>query len=236
MRVRPQSIYKTTTCYNKPMCARFTLRTKLNLLLQQFSAELQHELAEHENEVPPRYNIAPSQEVLAVRMVDGRRQLGNLQWGLVPSWAKDPKIATINARADSVATKPMFRSAFSSRRCLIPADGYYEWLRVGKQRQPYLYETGRPFALAGLWENWRGLKTCTIITTEANPLAAEIHDRMPVILHESDYGTWLDGVAEDAQELLKPYDDPMTAHEVSTFVNNSRHEGPECVALPNRLF
>src|SRR5262245_22224121 len=121
------------------MCARFTLRTKLNLLLQQFSAELQSELAEHDSELPPRFNIAPSQEVLAVRMIDGQRRMGNLQWGLIPSWAKDPKIATINARADSVATKPMFRSAFESRRCLIPADGYYEWFRAGKQRQPYLY-------------------------------------------------------------------------------------------------
>src|SRR4051812_41529162 len=134
------------------MCGRFTLRAKLNLLLDQFAAEL-HETRTFD----PRYNIAPTQEVLAIRHP---RQLVALRWGLIPSWAKDAKIAssTINARADTVAEKPAFRAAFKKRRCLVLADGYYEWLREGKSKLPHLYEMddGRPFAMAGLWEWWGG--------------------------------------------------------------------------------
>jgi putative SOS response-associated peptidase YedK len=174
------------------MCGRFTLRTPLTVLAEQFQFDL-----EGATQLSLHYNIA------AVKLVEGDRKLTLLRWGLIPSWAKDTKIAcsTINARADTVATKPAFRAAYKRRRCLVLADGYYEWLRVGKTKQPYLYEVdgGKPFALAGLWEQWWGsgdkdgppLETCSLITTDANKLIQEIHDRMPVILDPVDYDAWL---------------------------------------------
>jgi len=165
--------------------------------------------------------------------------------GLIPSWAKDAKIAssTINARGDTVADKPAFRSAFKKRRCLVLADGYYEWLRTGKVKQPYFYEVdgGKPFALAGLWESWRcpegsddpPLESCSLITCDANALQAQIHDRMPVILDAADYDTWLGPEVQDREtleRLLVPFDsERMTTRPVSTFVNDARHEGPKCV-------
>jgi putative SOS response-associated peptidase YedK len=192
-----------------------------------------------------RYNIAPTQQVPVVRAGNDTRQLTTMHWGLVPSWAKDPKIAysTINARAETLATKPAFRTAFQKRRCLVVADGYYEWLKVGKLKQPYLYEIGdgRPFAFAGLWEQWWGpdhknetpLESCTIVTTAANELASHVHNRMPVVLHENDYGAWLDPanqIGDSLQYLFEPYPaDEMTVRPVSTFVNNARNEGPECL-------
>ena len=147
----------------------------------------------------PRFNIAPTQSVAVVRQSGGKetRQLCLLRWGLIPAWAKDPSIGArlINARAETVAEKPAFRSAFKSRRCLIPADGYYEWKKTGSRKQPYYLrlQDERPFALAGLWDRWNGggkdapLETCTIITTEANEITCPIHDRMPAILAEDDY-------------------------------------------------
>lgn len=152
----------------------------------------------------PRYNVSPGQFVTAVRGAD-HREIVQLRWGLIPSWSKDAKIAfsCLNARADTVKTKPAFRSAYKSRRCLIPADGYCEWLRQGKDKLPYLYEFdgGKLFSLAGLWELWtdpavagaKPLETFTLITTDANELAAEIHDRMPVIDHPEDRQAWLAG-------------------------------------------
>jgi putative SOS response-associated peptidase YedK len=212
------------------MCARYTLRTKLNFLVSQFAGELQMQL-----DFGPRYNIAPSQDVLAIRHP---RELVAMRWGLVPSWAKDAKLAPINARADSVATKPAFRAAFKKRRCLVLADGYYEWLTEGKTKQPFLYEVdgGQPFAFAGLWETWQGKEGCTLITTAANELAREIHDRMPVILDPADYATWLDPGMEDTaalQRLLVPFPaERMMARPVNRIVNNSRNECPECVNPP----
>jgi putative SOS response-associated peptidase YedK len=169
-----------------------------------------------------------------------------MRWGLIPSWAKDTGIgySTINARADTLATKPAFRTALKKRRCLVVADGFYEWLKVGKAKQPRLYEVdgGRPFAFAGLWEQWWGpenpngppLESCTIITTDANQLARQVHDRMPVILDENDYDAWLDPANQDGESLrylFEPFPaERMSARPVSTFVNNARHEGPECVA------
>jgi putative SOS response-associated peptidase YedK len=220
------------------MCGRFTQRSRLNLLLQQFAiqdCDLQ--------ELSPRYNIAPTQEIAAVRAnASGQRQLGLFRWGLVPSWADDPKIGyrLINARADTVATKPSFRSAFKQRRCLIPADGFYEWKKEGKEKQPYLIEVGdsQVFAFAGLWESWHGeqgppLESCTIITTDANPLMSELHDRMPVILSPNDYQAWLDPQnldREGLEKLLDPYPaDEMQYRPVSKTVNNARNEGPECI-------
>ena len=219
------------------MCGRFTLRTPLPVLARQFEFGLGNA------QLSLRYNVAPSQDVATVRLADGKRQLALLRWGLIPSWAKDAKIgySTINARSDTVATKPAFRSAYKSRRCLVLADGYYEWLRVGKTKQPYLYEVngGKPFAFAGLWESWRGsaapntpaVESCTILTTDPNELARKVHDRMPVILEPSDYSVWLNPDTSDVGYLLAPFAaDAMTAKPVSTFVNNARNEGPECIS------
>jgi putative SOS response-associated peptidase YedK len=218
------------------MCGRFTLRTPLTVLAEQFHFDIGNA------QLALRYNIAPTQDVAAVRQVDGRRQLAVLRWGLIPSWAKDTKIgaSTINARADTVATKPAFRAAYNRRRCLVLADGYYEWLRVGKIKQPYLYEVdgGKPFALAGLWESWWGtgdkgsapLESCTLITTEANKLAREVHDRMPVILDPVDYDAWLNPDSGDVSSLLDPFDaDRMTTKLVNVYVNNARNEGAKCI-------
>jgi putative SOS response-associated peptidase YedK len=189
-------------------------------------------------DITPRYNVSPGQLVPAVRGTD-QREIVQLRWGLIPSWSKDAKIAfsCLNARADTVKTKPAFRSAYKSRRCLIPADGYYEWLRQGKDKLPYLYEfdNGKLFSLAGLWESWKDpavanaepLETFTLITTDANELASEIHDRMPVIVHTEDRQAWLAG----EEVPLVPFPTKgMSARRVSTFVNNSRHEGAECIA------
>jgi len=161
---------------------------------------------------------------------------GALPLGLIPSWAKDKKIAysTINARSDTVATKPAFRSAFKRRRCLVLADGYYEWEKSGKSKLPWLYEVdgGKPFAFAGLWESWKpagadeSLESCTIITTDANELASQVHVRMPVILDSADHDAWLAG----EQIPLIPFPpERMSTRPISTLVNNARNEGPECI-------
>lgn len=202
------------------MCGRYTLRTPLTVLAQQFLFEL--------GELPagltlaPRYNVAPTQTVAVVRRAESRaaKELALMHWGLVPSWAKDIKIGAsmINARAETLAEKPAFRSAFARRRCLVLADGYFEWKKVGKQKQPLHFRMTdeRPFAFAGLWERWRGsgggagppLESCSIVTTNANELSANIHDRMPVILHPADYDLWLDPAVSDGERLLpllQPY-------------------------------
>jgi putative SOS response-associated peptidase YedK len=201
-----------------------------------------------------RFNIAPTQPIAAVRWLpdEGQRQLSLLRWGLVPSWAKDPAMGNrmINARAETVAEKPSFRAAFKRRRCLIPADGYYEWQKVGKRKQPYYFrmKDDRPFAFAGLWEQWSGgkgdapepMETCTIITTEANELGRPIHDRMPVIVHPDEYAFWLDPRVEDRsrlETLLRPYDPgEMMAEPVTTHVNNVRNDDPKCLEVQKELF
>lgn len=225
------------------MCGRFTLHARLNLLLQQFALEAGPEIA-------PRYNISPTQLVPVVRCrKDGQREMIMMKWGLVPSWAKDPSIGNrmINARSETVASKPSFRTAFKRRRCLIPADGYYEWKRVGGAKQPYYIrlQDDRPFAMAGLWESWRDeedqrLRTFTIITTNANETTCEVHDRMPVILSPLDYELWLNPEFEEQeplQSLLQPYDpNDVVLDPVSTHVNNSRHDDPECIEIQGDLF
>jgi putative SOS response-associated peptidase YedK len=191
---------------------------------------------------PVRYNIAPTQDVAVVRQdASGQRRLDLLRWGLVPFWTKDPAAGKpmINARSESLAERPAFRHAFRRRRCLIPADGYYEWLKQGTRRQPYYIHRGddRPFAFAGLWDVWRGteppLRSCTIITTEANELTRSIHDRMPVILDEQHYASWLDPGFRDCEQLaamLQPFaNELLRVDPVSTYVNNARHEGPQCI-------
>ena len=210
----------------------------MSVLVEQFRFKTEQQLA-------LRFNIAPTQLVAAVRahQLSKSRELALLKWGLVPSWATDPAIGNrlINARAESVAEKPSFRSAFKRRRCLILTDGYYEWQKVGKDKQPFLIHRrdDRPFAFAGLWEQWRPaasaetLESCVIITTGANELTRSVHDRMPVILDESDYDLWLDPGVEDRgqlEPLLTPYErDELTAEPVSTHVNNPRHDDATCL-------
>jgi putative SOS response-associated peptidase YedK len=217
------------------MCGRFTLRAPAQAVEQLFPL---FELAD----VPPRYNIAPTQPVLAVRAgAEGKPEPVRLRWGLVPSWAADPSIGNrlINARSETVAGKPAFRSAFRQRRCLVLADGFYEWQQAGRQRQPFLFRLhkDRPFAFAGLWECWKKgespLETCTLLTTNANELLGTIHIRMPVILPHEVYDRWLDPALKDPealQALLLPYPaQEMEGYPVATWVNNARHEGAECI-------
>jgi len=217
------------------MCGRYVVKSPSVKLKVKF----------HLDDVPlfePRYNVAPTQLVPAVRQEDGKRRLAMLRWGLIPSWAKDAKIGyrLINARADTVATKPSFRSAFKRRRCLVPADGFYEWKRDDKVKQPFFIhrKDEEPFAFAGLWEGWENpedgkeVQSCSLITTEANELMAPIHDRMPVILPASTYDRWLDAddPVNDLQSLLKPYPaDEMAAYSISTYVNNPRNQGAKCI-------
>jgi len=186
--------------------------------------------------LPPNYPVAPTQHVAAVRSINDRRELVELRWGLVPSWAKDLAIGSrmINARADTVAEKPAYRTALKKRRCLIVADGFFEWQKNGKAKQPYLIRLpgGEPFCFAGLWERWQTVETCTIITTDANGLMAPIHDRMPVILSPADYGLWLDEAAQEPERLtrlLRPYAGDLEAVPVSTLVNNVRNNSPACL-------
>jgi putative SOS response-associated peptidase YedK len=218
------------------MCGRFTLTTSVPALESLFPL---FDLAERE----PRYNIAPSQPVLAVRAgADGRPELAQLRWGLIPRWADDPKIGyrLINARAETAATKPAFRAAFRQRRCLVLADGIYEWQKLAGHKQPYYFrlKDGGPFAFAGLWEHWAktgpDVESCTLLTTEANDLLRPVHDRMPVILPRAAYERWLgpgDQPLPELQELLRPYPaEEMTGYPVTAHVNNPRHEDPRCIA------
>jgi putative SOS response-associated peptidase YedK len=182
---------------------------------------------------PPRYNVAPTQPIPIVRLNEGKRQFALVRWGLIPSWVKDPKAFSllINARSDSVVDKPAFRAAMRRRRCLIPADGFYEWREVGGRRQPYfvrLQKGGGPFAFAGLWETWTGpngeeMETAAIVTTSANRRLAAIHPRMPVIVPPDGFDLWLDGARVDATTaaaLLAPArDDLLEAYEISPAVN-----------------
>ena len=217
------------------MCGRFTLKTAPDVLRSQFALDVVPLL-------PFRYNIAPTQAVAAVRLAaeGGCRELILPSWGLIPSWADARAIGNrlLNARADTVADKPAFRSAFRARRCLILADGFFEWQTHEGKKQPIYFRAigGEPFAIAGLWERWtRGdepLESCVLITTEANDLVRPTHDRMPVILSRADYEAWLDPAQPAArlQSLLRPYrPDQMTAWPVSPRVNSPRYDDATCV-------
>jgi putative SOS response-associated peptidase YedK len=220
------------------MCGRFTLTVSPEQLRASFDGLTVPE------DIQPRFNIAPSQPV-AVVPNDSRFQLDFYNWGLIPSWAKDPSIGNrmINARAETLAEKPSFRSAFRRRRCLILADGFYEWRANPDSRaKTPMYiklESGEPFAFAGLWESWQSpdgsnILSCTIITTQPNGLLEPIHNRMPVILSKDSYTQWLDPAEIDpkqAQRLLIPYPaELMTAYPVSTLVNSPANEDPLCIA------
>ena len=220
------------------MCGRFTLTVDPDQLREAFP------WLNTPEGLSPRYNIAPSQPV-AVVPNDGRNQLDFYVWGLIPSWAKDPAIGNrmINARAETLIEKPSFRNAFRRRRCLIPADGFYEWKQEpGRKTKIPTYirlKSGKPFAFAGLWERWDSpdgstVFSCTIITTQPNELMQEIHNRMPVILPEAAYPLWLSPGEADAgalQAVLQPYPaGEMTAYPVSTLVNSPANDAAACIA------
>jgi putative SOS response-associated peptidase YedK len=211
------------------MCGRFTLRTPMAVLIGQFEINLGTEI-----QLPLRYNVAPTQDIAVVRSTDAGRELTIMRWGLIPSWSKEANSGPplFNARSETAAEKPTFRSAFKSRRCLIPADGFFEWKKIGKARQPYYFQLAdrKPFAFAGLWEKWKTIESCTLLTTKANELVAPLHDRMPVMLSPNDYEEWLDPQATEPGKLLDQYPaTEMTATPVNPIVNKSGNEGAECI-------
>lgn len=217
------------------MCGRYSLIADLQDLARQF--EFDGTGFEHS----PRYNVAPTQPVLTVINREGR-QPEYMRWGLIPSWAKDPSIGArmINARGETVAQKPSFRNALQRRRCLVLADGFYEWQKAGRGRRPMriVLKSREPFAFAGLWESWRNpegdaIRSCTIVTTEANELLRPVHERMPVILPPELEEFWLDTDVTDSAALtdvLSPYPDAsMEYYEVSTLVNKAANGGPDLI-------
>ncbi len=212
------------------MCGRYSLTSPLESVRQTFGATGGGNLA-------PRYNIAPTQLAAVVRPGEAGREIAILRWGLVPPWAKSLDIAhkTINARGETVAEKPAFRAAYRSRRCLVAADGFYEWRTENGAKQPYriTFADGRPFAFAGIWECWRPaadepLETFAILTTEASEALRPIHHRMPVILPPDVYAPWLAGEA-GGEVLVANADPALTAFKVDRRVNNVRFDDPECL-------
>ena len=219
------------------MCGRFTLSANPEAIAEVF--EIKQVL-----DFKPTYNVAPTQNVLVVLNEEKTHQriFEKLRWGLIPSWAKDFRIGAklINARSETVAEKPAFRYSFKHRRCLIVADGFYEWQKQKDKKQPFYFElqNKRPFTFAGLWDKWispqgEEIKTCTILTTTANKLLQPIHHRMPVILKQQEYDLWLDVQAqapELLQQLLSSYpSEEMNTYQVSSFVNNPKHNSYQCI-------
>lgn len=217
------------------MCGRYTITTPPEPMRELFGFE------EHPN-FPARYNVAPTQPVPIIRIESGRRRFALVRWGLVPSWAKEePQSLLINARAETIAEKPSFRGAFRHHRCLMPADGFYEWQAKGRgPKQPYYIRRrdGRPFAMAAIWDNWMPadgseLESCAVVTTDANATLAPIHNRMPVILDEKDWALWLDPAAtpkELAALMKSASDDLLEAIPVSTAVNSVANDQPALTA------
>jgi putative SOS response-associated peptidase YedK len=221
------------------MCGRYRLSRRKQLIEEYFDT------VPGEQQWTPRYNIAPTQTVPVIRQnpTEPRRELSLVRWGLVPPWAKDPSgvARMVNARSETAATKPAFRDALRFRRCIIPADGFYEWQLTGRAKHPYCFEVnhGELFAFAGLWERWRdpsgnAVETCSILTTTPNEVTAAIHDRMPIILDPDGYDLWLDPGMKNAgaaSELLKPYDARrMRCYRVSTRINHVANDDEECSA------
>ena len=218
------------------MCGRFVRHSSLRLIEQTFNVDAA------EVQAAPSYNISPSQKVLAV-MGNSSFFLTELHWGLVPFWAKDPQIGNrmINARMETVAEKPSFREAFARRRCLVVADGFYEWKGAKGDKQPYYIRLpdGSPFGFAGLWESWKGAdttepyRTCAIITTEASETLRGIHHRMPVILHPDKHAAWLDTATQDPERLKHILSEgffrEFISHPVSRRVNSTRNNDPDCI-------
>jgi putative SOS response-associated peptidase YedK len=214
------------------MCSRYFLDADGNIIAFTFRVPPNDRLRK-------RFNIAPTQDAPVVRVDrEGNRELATMRWGLIPYWAKDLRIGTtmINARSEGIESKPAFREAMKSRRCIVPATGFFEWQGEPGRKQPYaITVTAMPlFAFAGLWERWKPaegepVETFTIITTDANEAVARIHDRMPVILPMDAIDTWLTGPPEAAREVLAPYPGETALRAVSTHVSNVRNEGPECL-------
>jgi putative SOS response-associated peptidase YedK len=219
------------------MCGRFALFDSIQVLSKDFGVTF--------SGLTPRYNIAPSQTIAAVRAAPAGsgRELALLRWGLIPSWSKDPTTGNrlINARAETAREKPSFRNAFKRHRCLIPTNGFYEWQRQERGKQPYfvLMRDERPFAFAGLWDRWESpdedtVETCTILTTAANAVLAPIHDRMPVIIPPAAYDLWLDAELQDQDRLLPllhPYPpDEMEAYPVGFVVNDPKVDNARCIS------
>ena len=227
------------------MCGRYVRKTGSRTIADDFDVD------EVVDDLQPSFNVAPTQDV-AVITNDGAKRLVAMRWGLIPSWAADPTIGSrmINARSESLAEKAAFKDAFKSRRCLVVADGFYEWRKEGRAKVPLFIrlKSGRPFGLGGLYETWRPplgelLTTCTIITTEPNELLAPIHNRMPAILGGGADEMWLDPAVKDQTvllNLLQPYpSDEMEAYEVSTLVNSVKNDSPACIepaSFTGRLF
>jgi putative SOS response-associated peptidase YedK len=233
------------------MCGRYRLSRRKQIIEEHFDS------VSGEEDWTPHFNVAPTQPVPVIRQNPHEpvRQLSLMRWGLIPSWAKDPSGAArmINARSETAATKPAFRDALKSRRCLIPADAFYEWSRVGKAKQPYCFEVneGALFAFAGIWDRWKDpsgqwVKSCSILTTTPNAVASAVHDRMPVILDRDSYDVWLDPGMTNvvaASELLKPFGARlMRCYPVSSRINYVANDDPECSApvelaeIQDRLF
>jgi putative SOS response-associated peptidase YedK len=225
---------------NESVCNRYRLTHSKQYLTERFEALDDSGMEDH-----PRYNIAPTQQVLIVRKEQGEkvRHLTTMRWGLIPSWAKDMSIGnkTLNARSETVATTPAFRESILQKRCLIPADGFYEWRKMGSVNQPYCFEVGEGevFALAGLWDEWTShdgevIESCTILTTGPNSLVEDLHDRMPVIVPQEKYELWLDPDVTDfagIRDILKPYEATlMRRRPVSTKLNNSKSDDAESAA------
>ncbi len=220
------------------MCGRYRL-SAVERIEERFEAEQTEELR-------PRYNIAPTQPVPIIRQQDGRRTVSLVRWGLVPCWAKDASIGSrmINARSETVLQKQAFRGSFAGRRCLIPSDGFYEWMKAGGRKRPFHFgmKDDGLFAFAGLWDRWEPpdgapVESCTILTTSANSLVADLHDRMPVILPPAHYEMWLASPPSETSrliDLLAPFDPAlMRRYQVSAMVNKPENDTPDCVAPVN---
>jgi len=220
------------------MCSRYFLDADGNIIAYTFRVPV------HEP-IRSRFNIAPTQQAPVVRLDrEGNRELAMLRWGLVPFWAKDPKVGTsmINARSEGIEAKPAFREAVKARRCIVPATGFFEWQGEAGRKQPYAITVpGMPlFAFAGLWERWKPtegepVETFTIVTTDANEAVARIHDRMPVILAPDAVEAWLAAPPDEARALLEPFAGQTSLRAVGTHVSNVRNEGPECLEDAQRV-
>jgi putative SOS response-associated peptidase YedK len=222
------------------MCGRYRLSRRKQIIAEHFEAD------PFDDDWEPRYNIAPTQPVPVIRQTPNFRELYLMRWGLIPSWATDPTIGsrTINARSETITSTASFRDPFRTQRCLIPADGFYEWVRSRKTKQPYCFEVGDSeiFAFAGLWDRWidpqgKRVESCTIITTIANVHLADIHDRMPVILPSGAYASWLNPAMRDprvALGWLVPYAGAMRRYPVSARINHVENDDSEC-ATPVEL-
>jgi len=229
------------------MCGRYTVKRSWISIVKESLADYRHDelnevaIAWQPSRHPPRYNAAPGQDLPVILGEQEGLRPAILRWGLIPSWAQDEKIAwsLINARAETVASKPAFRAAFRRRRCAVVADGFYEWKKVGAAKQPWRFMRpgGQGLLLAGLWEEWNSpekgpLRTFTIVTTEPNAVTAPVHDRMPVVLEDGRARIWLDPQASEAQldGVMRPASDEyLTRYAVSTVVNNARNDVPECI-------